>query len=86
MLEVEVEFVSGKGKSTIHERLNEDTILRKLVADLSSKYETVKDILGNARTDDEIVVLINGRYPSNGMSTRLNHRDKITFVPLATGG
>lgn len=88
MLEIEVELVSGKGKSVVYKRMSEGATLQDLLATFSSKYMPSKGISGNddQGADYEIVALINSKYPSNGSSTRLRHKDKVTLVPLVFGG
>ncbi|MEM2429899.1 MAG: MoaD/ThiS family protein [Nitrososphaerales archaeon] len=88
MFEVEVEFFFTKGKSVIYEKLFEGATIRDLLIVLSSKYEQIKDVLinGNKGVEQEIVTLINGKYPKNGLLTRLKDKDRVTLIPIVAGG
>ena len=93
MIEVEVEFAAplaklcGKNKPTMHVVLDEGATLQDLFKILS-RFKPIKRILDtkDKRTGYEIVVLIDGGYPLDGLLTKLNKSVKVTFLPIISGG
>lgn len=94
MTHIEVEFITltekppRKNHFTVHDKMNKATSLRDLLTTLSSQHEEIKEMLGDEKnpTGHETVILVNGKYPSNGLSTELNDKDKVTILPVIAGG
>jgi len=93
IIEIEVDLLYSCNKSSkneesaITERLNEGATLLDLLKRLSSKYRSLESILNHGQgTAQELVVLLNGRNPPNGLLTRLNDGDKVSIIPIIAGG
>ena len=94
MITVEVEFLPpftktlGERWFRIRETLSETATLENLLSLLSGKQQAFEDIckLVRAGGGSEIIVLINGQYPPNHLSTKLRDRDKITVLAIVAGG
>lgn len=94
MTKVEVEVIALTEKSSrenrriVYDKLNETASLRDLLAALSTECGEIKAILNHGLdpTGHEMVILVNGKYPSNGLSTKLKDDDKITILPVIVGG
>ena len=89
MTQVEVEILTLTGKLSRKSQTitNESANLRDLLATLSREHEA-KSVLDNEKqpTDCEMAVLVNGKYPLNGLSTKLNDKDRVTIIPIIAGG
>ena len=90
MAQVEVEILALTGKLFRKSQTitNECANLRDLLAVVSREHEEVKSVLGQEKqpTGGDMAVLVNGKYPLNGLSTKLNDKDKVTILPIIPGG
>jgi MoaD family protein len=93
MIEVKVRFCISHNRlfkvndAILYVKINEGATLRDLLTILSAKYKSIKEnVYGISQGDSELVTLINGKYPSHGLSTKLKRGDEVCFFPLIAGG
>jgi MoaD family protein len=83
------ELFGHTGKFIFEQEINEGFTLYDLLIFLSSKYENFAKYIFNPNNQkfvEEIILLINDKLPPNGLATKLNNGDKITFIPPISGG
>lgn len=82
-------WLAGKAgvPEEVFEIRDEDITLGEFLKVVSTKRPGVASyidaILGNR---GEVIVLINGRTPQNGLETRLRDGDEIVLLPPVSGG
>lgn len=90
MIEVAVEITTPllRKSEIIRERLNENATLGALLAILADKYAPFRELTEYEKQggNSEVFVLINGRFPTNDVNTKLMHGDEIRMFHVATGG
>ena len=92
MIEIEVSLhgdsrPSQRSESTTYEKLNDGATLLDLLTHLSSKYESLKRVLSHDQgTAQELIVLVNGRNPHNGLLMELSNGDRVSLIPIIAGG
>ena len=77
-----------KRKLTAQENLNDDATLGSLLSILADKYPIFKELSECERQggNSELFVLINGKFPTDDLDTKLRHGDEVHMFHVATGG